>query len=95
MKLKALFNAVIVEPITGEQQKGNIYIPDIDGQTNPKGTVVSVGPGTYTLMGEFHPTTIKVGDKVILPTMGFTKLKHDNKEYLIGPENQILSLIEE
>jgi co-chaperonin GroES (HSP10) len=34
-----------------------------------------------------------VGDKVVLPTMGFTKFPFDNEEYYVGPENQILARI--
>jgi hypothetical protein len=36
-----------------------------------------------------------VGDKVVLPTMGFTKLPYDGEEYYVGPENQILAKINE
>jgi hypothetical protein len=32
-----------------------------------------------------------VGDVVILPTMGFTKLEHDGEEFYVGPENGILA----
>ena len=36
---------------------------------------------------------IKVGDVVILPTMGFSKLQHDGDEYYIGNEKQILARV--
>ena len=37
-----------------------------------------------------------VGDTIILPTMGFSKLEHEGEEYWIGPENQVLGkLVEE
>ena len=36
---------------------------------------------------------VKVGDVVVLPTMGFTKLQFNGDEYYIGPENQILAKI--
>jgi co-chaperonin GroES (HSP10) len=42
---------------------------------NEHGTVIAVGPGTYTVTGTFLETELKVGDVVILPTMGFTKLR--------------------
>ena len=44
-------------------------------------------------MGEFIPTISKVGDIVVLPTQGFTKLPYDGEEYFVGPENQILAKI--
>ncbi len=60
---------------------------------NEQGKVVAVGPGKPTVTGTFISTEVKVGDVVILPTMGFTKLQFDGEEYYIGPENQILAKI--
>ena len=44
-------------------------------------------------MGHFIPSVIEVGDIVVLPTQGFTKLQHEGEEYYIGPENQVLARI--
>ena len=94
MKLEALFDAVIVKPIEEEETTyGNIVVPDLGKDRNEKGEVIAVGPGKPTLTGNFIPTTVQVGDVVILPTMGFTKLEYDSEEYFIGPENQILARI--
>jgi chaperonin GroES len=94
MKLEALFDAVIVKPVEEEETMyGNIVVPDLGKDKNEKGTVVAVGPGKPTVTGEFIPTTVKEGEVVILPTMGFTKLEHDGEEYFVGPENQILARI--
>ena len=38
-------------------------------------------------------TEIKIGDTVILPTVGFTKLEHKGDEYYIGQEQQILARV--
>ncbi len=94
MELEALFDAVIVKPIEVEETTyGNIIVPDLGKEKNETGQVVAVGPGKPTITGEFIPTNLKVGDKVILPTMGFTKLPYNGEEYYIGPENQILAKI--
>lgn len=94
MSLEALFDAVIVKPIEEEETMyGNIVVPDLGKDRNEKGEVIAVGPGKPTVTGNFIPTTIQVGDVVILPTMGFTKLEYDGEEYFIGPENQILAKI--
>ena len=58
---------------------------------NEHGNVVAVGPGQYTIGGSFIETVVKVGDHVVLPTQGFTKLEHDGEVYYVGPENQILA----
>jgi chaperonin GroES len=94
-KLEALFNAVIVKPIEVEEQRvGNIIVPDMDQTTkNRIAEVISVGPGTYSVTGTFIPSILKVGDKVVLPTMTFTKFEFEGEEYLIGRENDILSKV--
>jgi chaperonin GroES len=94
MELEALFNAVIVKPIEAEENTyGSIIVPDLGKEKNETGEIISVGPGQSTQMGNFIPTTLKVGDIVVLPTMGFTKLPHNGEEYYVGPENQILAKI--
>ena len=94
MKLEALFDAVIVKPQELEETTyGNIIVPDLGKEKNEFGVVVATGPGKYTITGEFISTVLKVGDKVVLPTMGFTKLPFDGEDYYVGPENQILAKI--
>ena len=94
MNLEALFDAVIVKPQESEETTfGNIIVPDLGKEKNETATVIAVGPGKYSVTGNFIPTTVKVGDRVELPTMGFTKFPFDNEEYYVGPENQILARI--
>lgn len=95
-KLEALFDAVIVKPIEAEETVyGNIIVPDMGKETNTIGEVIAVGTGRYTLNGNEIPMKVKVGDTVILPTQGFTKLPFQGEEYWVGPENQILGRIVE
>jgi len=95
MKLKALFNAVIVKPIEQDESTyGNIVVPDMGKEKNLRGEVVSVGPGYYSAMGNFVNTVVKVGDEVILPSMGATKMDYNGDEYLMIEENKILGIVE-
>ena len=94
MNLEALFNAVIVKPVEVEETKyGSIVVPDMGKDKNEHGEVVAVGPGQNTISGTFIETVSKVGDIVVLPTQGFTKLEHNGEDYLVGPENQILARV--
>jgi chaperonin GroES len=96
MSLEALFDAVIVKPIEEEETTyGNIIVPDIGKETNQLGEVIAIGPGKYTISGELLPTQLQPGDKVVLPTMGFTKLPYNGEEYYVGPENQVLAKIKD
>lgn len=93
-KLEALFDAVIVKPVEIEETTyGSIIVPDMGKDRNVHGTVIAVGPGTYTVTGTFVKTELRKGDIVVLPTMGFTKVEHDGEEYFIGNEKQVLAKV--
>jgi len=96
MELEALFDAVIVKPIEEEEATyGSIVVPDLGKDRNEHGTVVAVGPGRQVAGVGFVETEIKIGDLVILPTMGFTKLEHKGEDYYIGQEQQILAKVKQ
>lgn len=93
-ELEALFDAVIVKPQEEEETTyGSIVVPDLGKDRNEHGTVIAVGPGRHVAGVGFVETEIKIGDNVILPTIGFTKLEHKGDEYYIGQENQILARV--
>ena len=93
-KLEALFDAVIVKPLELEETMyGSIFVPDAGKDRNEQGVIVAVGPGRTVPGIGFIPCEVKVGDVVILPTMGFSKLQFQGDEYYIGNERQILAKI--
>lgn len=95
-QLKAKFNAIIVKPIDKEEQSyGNIIVPDLGKEKALRGIIVSVGEGHYSATGNFIPTTLNVGQEVILPPLGPTKLDFDGIEYWTCPENMVAAVIEE
>ena len=94
MKLEALYNAVIVKPIEAEETTyGGIIVPDLGNEKNKLAEVVAVGEGYYSVTGDWIDTILHVGDTVVLPTMGFSKLEFEGEEYWIGPENQVLAKV--
>jgi co-chaperonin GroES (HSP10) len=94
MKLEALYNAVIVKPIeTEETTYGGIIVPDLGSEKNKLAEVIAVGTGYFSVTGVWIETVLSVGDVVVLPTMGFSKLEHEGEEYWIGPENQVLAKV--
>lgn len=93
-KLRATFDAVIVKPLEEEETiHGNIIVPDLGKEKNQQGEIIAIGPGKHTVTGQFLATVLEVGDRVLLPTMGFTKFDFEGEEYYVGPENSILSVI--
>ena len=94
MNLEAIYNAVIVKPIeTEETSYGGIIVPDLGNEKNKLAEVVAVGKGYFSVTGVWIETILNVGDTVVLPTMGFSKLEHEGDEYWIGPENQVLAKV--
>ena len=64
-------------------------------EKNEYGEVIAVGFGRYTLNGNLIPMQLKIGDLVVLPTQGFTKLPFDGEEYYVSPENQVLAKVQQ
>jgi co-chaperonin GroES (HSP10) len=94
MKLEALYNAVIVKPIeTEETTYGGIIVPDLGSEKNKLAEVIAVGDGYFSVTGVWVETVLSIGDVVVLPTMGFSKLEYEGEEYWIGPENQVLAKV--
>jgi chaperonin GroES len=92
--LQAIYNAIIVKPLESEETSyGGIIVPDLGNEKNKMGTVVSVGEGHYSVTGTWIPTELQIGDVVVLPTMGFTKLDYEGEEYWVGIENQVLAKV--
>lgn len=77
------------------QSKGGIVIPESAQSKVSQGTVIAVGPGGRNKNGDLIPISINVGDKVLLPEFGGTKVKlDDDKEYHLFRENDILAKLE-
>ena len=94
MKLEAIYNAVIVKPIeTEETTYGGIIVPDLGSEKNKLAEVITVGEGYFSVTGVWIETVLKVGDVVILPTMGFSKVEFEGEEYYGTLENQVLGKI--
>ena len=60
--------------------------------TNTFGEVIAVGPGRYTISGVLLVPQVKIGDKVVLPTQGFTKLPFEGEEYYMAQKIKVLKI---
>lgn len=72
---------------------GSLIVPQTAQKESNQGFVKAVGPGDY-VDGKLVPTTLKVGDKVLLPQYGGQVVKFNKKEYTIIDENAILAVFE-
>ena len=95
MKIKALHNHVVIKQDENQEQKyGNIVVADLGKEKPLQGEIVEIGPGRATEMGAFVPTTLKVGDVVVFPSFGGTKITVDDVEYVIMKETDLLIVLE-
>jgi chaperonin GroES len=86
-----MFDRVIVERAVAEAQtKGGIMIPEKAQGKVLEGTVVAAGPGFRAENGQTVPNSLKIGDRVLLPEYGGSKLMIDEKEYHIFRETDII-----
>lgn len=90
MKIKPLFDRVLIEPVVTKSSAGGIAIP-ISAEDKPNyGTVISIGTGT-DVEGKQTKFQVEVGDKVLYSKFGGVKITIDSKEYIIIKQNDILA----
>lgn len=76
--------------------KGGIVLPEKAQSKVLEGTILAVGPGARNAKtGQHVPLAVNVGEKVLLPEYGGTKVDlGDSKEYHLFRESDILAKIE-
>jgi len=86
-----LFDRIVVEKFAPElKTKGGIMLPEKSQGKILEATVVAVGPGKPTDAGSVLPPSVKIGDRVLLPEYGGTKVTLDEKEYYVFRDSDIM-----
>lgn len=96
MKIKPLHNHIVIkQQDETETMYGNIVVPDMGKEKPLMGEVVAVGPGVYSVTGQqFLKTEVKVGETVVFPAFGGTKMTIDGDEYVVMKESDLLAILE-
>merc|ERR1712198_312143 len=90
-----LFDRVLVQKFAAETQtKGGLFIPEKSQGKVLQATVVAVGPGSRAENGNLIPPSVKVGDKVLLPEYGGTKVTMEDQEMFLFRDGDILGKFE-
>ena len=94
MNIKPMNGYVVLRPVeTSEEMVGNIILPDMGKERPETGEVISVS-GTYNYhKGEEIPSNLSVGDIVLIPKMGTTKISFAGEDYFITKETEVLAVL--
>lgn len=90
-----LLDRVLVEKIQAPARtSGGILLPETAAKSLNTGVVSAVGAGAPTRDGTIIPIPVKVGDTVVLPEFGGTKLDlEDGKEHYLFRAEDILAVV--
>ena len=95
MKIKPLHNHIVIkQQDETETMYGNIVVPDLGKEKPLMGEVIAVGPGIHSVTGNFIKTEIQVGEIVVFPAFGGTKMTIDGEEFVVMKENDLLAILE-
>ncbi len=96
MKVKPLYDRILVRRIEGkEQKKGGIIIPDTAKEKPQEAKVIAVGAGRLDeKTGKKLPLEVKAGDRVLIGKYSGTEIKIDDAEHLILREDEVLGIIQ-
>nr|WP_275431655.1 co-chaperone GroES [Salinicoccus roseus] len=93
--MKPLGNRVVIDLTQKEETtKSGIILTESAKEKPQEGTVVAVGPGKVLDNGTRVELEVKEGDRVVYSKFAGTELKHDDKDYLVLADTDILAVIE-
>lgn len=94
MKIKPLFDNVVIEPLEAEEKTASgIILPDSAKEKPQMGKVLAVGEGKTGPKGDKHPMVVKVGDTVMYKKWGGNEVKFEGKDLVLVGQEDILAIV--
>ena len=95
MKVRPLFDKVVVESLVNEEKTASGFIlPTAAQEKQQMAKIVAVGPGGV-IDGKEVVMQVKVGDKVLCANYAGSNFKVDGKEFTIIKQSEILAIVED
>lgn len=95
MKLRPLFDKIVIEPLESEETtKGGIVLLAKDQEKPQLASVVAVGPGGQ-VDGKEVQMVVKVGDKILFSKYAGSQFKVDGKELTVLRQSDVLAVVED
>jgi len=94
MKIKPLFDNVLIEPLEQETTTpSGIVIPDTAKEKPQEGKIVAVGSGGTDSEGNKIEMIVKKDDVVMYKKWGGTEIKVEGKDMLLVKQEDILAIV--
>ncbi len=95
MKIKPLFDRIVIEPLDAEEKtKSGIVLLAKDQEKPQIARVVAVGPGG-NVDGKDVTMVLKVGDKVLYSKYAGSEYKIDDKNFTVMRQSDVLAVVED
>ena len=95
MKIKPLFDRVLIEPDVQENKTASgIVLPETSQERPQMGVVVAVGDGE-NMDNDKTELKVNVGDKVLFNRYAGTELKFEEKTYLVMRQLDIIGVLDD
>lgn len=96
MAIQPLGDRILVKLLGREEKSaGGIILPDTAQEKPQEGKVVAVGKGRLLEDGTVKPLEVKVGDTVLFAKYSGSEISHQEKEFLILREDDVLAVVKE
>lgn len=96
MAIQPLGDRILVKLLAEEDKSpGGIILPDSAKEKPQEAKVVAVGKGRLLEDGTVRPLEVKVGDTVIFAKYSGSEVAHEDKEFMILKEDDILAVLKE
>jgi chaperonin GroES len=93
MKIRPLFDKVVIEAVEESKTKSGIVLPAAAQEKSQLAKVVAVGPGGI-VDGKEITMQVKKGDCILYSKYAGTEFKLDGKEVTVIRQSDILAIVE-
>ena len=94
MAIQPLGDRILIKSLEQEEKTaGGIILPDTAKEKPQEAKVVAVGKGRILEDGTVRPLEIKVGDTVLFAKYSGTEVSHEEKDFLILREDDVLAVV--
>jgi len=95
MNLRPILDKIIIEAQEPEKKTtGGIIIANVKNEGIIKAKVLAVGPGAYDSKRNFVVPDVNVGDVVLVNNMSGQKINHNDNEYVVITNNEIVAVLD-